>query len=604
MAMMVRMTMNPRTRSTNTTNNNKRPAVVLVGWLGCRPRHLRRYSQMYDSIGWGSLVRIGSPKSVIAAMTEGPCADSDSDDQSTTTTTTATTQSSEMKHLAIHTLRELHNNQTPYFIFHVFSNNGCFFWEWIRFLLFGQQHSSLLSDDDDDDDDANEEVHGTFYPSIQEGAQAQDHQQLKLPSSPKRNACQIEDLVLDECIVVTEGEEGPTPTSSTSPSASNNECPNTENSVVVHHPLIVSQQGENTAELLESNEESNSKSPATKVCNTTNNCIHEAKPEQNVQYDGDKRGGIEVNEYASAADNNNNNTNETGRMEHHSEGERREDADDDVNDSGKFVAIELVSPEKKRAYADDGQSPKSALDHPGTTTTAQQASKFVPNPEDDADDFVVDHHPTTATTTHPTTTEYVRDGMDDSDFVAQQPVPPATFNNSNDVGNNNTANSTNRMQQQQPPPPPPGPYYHHGTPTPSYYDPHSGYPRHHPSPHQSPHNPSPRNPSPRNPPPPSMPHQQRQHPYSPSPSRPARPPPPRPHYGHDTPPPRPPSYYDSSPQTDNTRVDYNNYQTSPVLSGYPTQQQQQQQQPADGKSGTAIRRRKFSGIIRSRKDIV
>jgi len=43
--------------------------------------------------------------------------------------------------------------------------------------------------------------------------------------------------------------------------------------------------------------------------------------------------------------------------------------------------------------------------------------------------------------------------MDDSDFVAQQPVPPATFNNSNDVGNNNTANSTNRMQQQQPPPP-------------------------------------------------------------------------------------------------------------------------------------------------------
>mmetsp|Transcript_26593 Transcript_26593/g.41980 ORF Transcript_26593/g.41980 Transcript_26593/m.41980 type:complete len:325 (+) Transcript_26593:271-1245(+) len=153
MAMMVRMTMNPRTRSTNTTNNNKRPAVVLVGWLGCRPRHLRRYSQMYDSIGWGSLVRIGSPKSVIAAMTEGPCADSDSDDQSTTTTTTATTQSSEMKHLAIHTLRELHNNQTPYFIFHVFSNNGCFFWEWIRFLLFGQQHSSLLSDDDDDDDD-------------------------------------------------------------------------------------------------------------------------------------------------------------------------------------------------------------------------------------------------------------------------------------------------------------------------------------------------------------------------------------------------------------------------------------------------------------------
>lgn len=135
-------------------------------------------------------------------------------------------------------------------------------------------------------------------------------------------------------------------------------------------------------------------------------------------------------------------------MEHHFEDEyEEEDADDDVNNGGEFVAIELVSPKNLQAFDDDGQSPKSALDHPGTTTittttTTQQASNFDRDLEDDADDFVVDRHLTTATTTHPTTT-------------VAQPVPPAMFNNSNDVGNNNTANGTDDpMQQQQQPPPP------------------------------------------------------------------------------------------------------------------------------------------------------
>ena len=57
--------MNPQNQSVN-----NRPAVVLAGWLGCQPRHLRRYSEMYDCIGWDSLVRIGSPRSVITATTE------------------------------------------------------------------------------------------------------------------------------------------------------------------------------------------------------------------------------------------------------------------------------------------------------------------------------------------------------------------------------------------------------------------------------------------------------------------------------------------------------------------------------------------------------
>ncbi|KAL7543395.1 hypothetical protein ACHAXR_013321 [Thalassiosira sp. AJA248-18] len=101
---------------------NKKPIVVLAGWLGCQPRNLRRYSQMYDHIGWDSLIRIGSPRSVVAAMTEGPSYGQSS--------------KSEMKHLAINILQELQTKQPPHFVLHIFSNNGCFLWEWMRFLLY------------------------------------------------------------------------------------------------------------------------------------------------------------------------------------------------------------------------------------------------------------------------------------------------------------------------------------------------------------------------------------------------------------------------------------------------------------------------------------
>jgi hypothetical protein len=112
-----------------------KPVVVLAGWLGCQTRNLRRYHDMYDELGWTSVIRIGSPQSLLNAMTIGPSADQ-----------TIIQSSSEMlSSLAISLLTEILSLQAPYFVIHIFSNNGCFLWEWIRYLLFDidEQSSSL-----------------------------------------------------------------------------------------------------------------------------------------------------------------------------------------------------------------------------------------------------------------------------------------------------------------------------------------------------------------------------------------------------------------------------------------------------------------------------
>lgn len=46
-----------------------------------------------------------------------------------------------MKYLAINTLQHIQQLQPPHFIVHIFSNNGCFLWEWIRYILLHQSHT-------------------------------------------------------------------------------------------------------------------------------------------------------------------------------------------------------------------------------------------------------------------------------------------------------------------------------------------------------------------------------------------------------------------------------------------------------------------------------
>ncbi len=91
---------------------------------------------MYHQFGWQAIVRIGNPRSVMAALTEGPYSDITSSSQS------------EMKNLSINLLQELRTLQPPQIVIHLFSNNGCFLWEWVRHVLFEQQDLSSSADFD------------------------------------------------------------------------------------------------------------------------------------------------------------------------------------------------------------------------------------------------------------------------------------------------------------------------------------------------------------------------------------------------------------------------------------------------------------------------
>lgn len=95
---------------------------------------------MYDELGWISILRIGSPQLLLNAMAIGP---SSSDQQ-----TNIQSSSSEMlSSLAISLLTEIQSLQPPYFVIHIFSNNGCFLWEWIRYLLFESSSLDLTTVD-------------------------------------------------------------------------------------------------------------------------------------------------------------------------------------------------------------------------------------------------------------------------------------------------------------------------------------------------------------------------------------------------------------------------------------------------------------------------
>ena len=80
--------------------SKNKPVVILAGWLGCHPRSLRRYDQLYKGLGWDTVIQIASPKSVVTSMSEGP----------------SYSHSSTMQYLAINTLKELQALQPPYFI--------------------------------------------------------------------------------------------------------------------------------------------------------------------------------------------------------------------------------------------------------------------------------------------------------------------------------------------------------------------------------------------------------------------------------------------------------------------------------------------------------
>jgi hypothetical protein len=109
-----------------------RPLVILGGWLGSQPKHLRRYEKLYEKLGFDVISFIPDPRLVVDAALnshrtvvplEWPVNPSLQE------------RPTRMQQLAWQVLAQVHRKQSFFFLFHAFSNGGCFLWEGIRRVL-------------------------------------------------------------------------------------------------------------------------------------------------------------------------------------------------------------------------------------------------------------------------------------------------------------------------------------------------------------------------------------------------------------------------------------------------------------------------------------
>ena len=113
----------------NNVTNASRPLVIIVGWLGCKPKSLKRYISIYKTFGCNVLTRIPSPSMVVhAASRKGGFKRISFNEAATVRTMT-------MNDLAIETIEDIRKSNCTEFFIHVFSNAGCFLWEGICEML-------------------------------------------------------------------------------------------------------------------------------------------------------------------------------------------------------------------------------------------------------------------------------------------------------------------------------------------------------------------------------------------------------------------------------------------------------------------------------------
>ena len=107
-----------------------RPLVILGGWLGCQRRFLRRYELLYKSLGFDVFSYVPEPHFVVDSclkarpiqVPEGWPAQLPGNAKS-------------MQDMAWDVLGRIYNGQSSVFLFHSFSNGGCFLWEYTRRIL-------------------------------------------------------------------------------------------------------------------------------------------------------------------------------------------------------------------------------------------------------------------------------------------------------------------------------------------------------------------------------------------------------------------------------------------------------------------------------------
>lgn len=151
--------------------NPASPLVVLAGWLGCKPSSLKRYSQLYKSLGFQVRIEIASPLSIVRTSL---VADDETIHQHAVD--------------IVNALYSEYSHCCSYIILHVFSNGGCFLYEAIRDLALQVNHKKKQKDIDNNAQKFFREIHGIVYDSAP--AYYRDNQEL-LQNALKY--CTIED---------------------------------------------------------------------------------------------------------------------------------------------------------------------------------------------------------------------------------------------------------------------------------------------------------------------------------------------------------------------------------------------------------------------------
>ena len=101
----------------NDCNEDGKPLMILVGWLGCKIKYLKRYAELYKSLGYDVVTRIPNPSTVVMASLPSDRIKPPS------------FFFRSMDQLANDTLDEICSRQCSHMVMQFFSNAGSFLWE-------------------------------------------------------------------------------------------------------------------------------------------------------------------------------------------------------------------------------------------------------------------------------------------------------------------------------------------------------------------------------------------------------------------------------------------------------------------------------------------
>jgi hypothetical protein len=111
--------------------------AILAGWLGCQPKNLRRYEELYHSLNWHTLSVIAPPNAVCESFELSASQVASLADDAHRPKSWEDLNNHQIRNMATNVLRDI-EREFPHcaiFVVHAFSNGGCLLYEAIRNIL-------------------------------------------------------------------------------------------------------------------------------------------------------------------------------------------------------------------------------------------------------------------------------------------------------------------------------------------------------------------------------------------------------------------------------------------------------------------------------------